>query len=112
MRVLEQTVSGDVSVSATLLHFAQDALPFGGVGPSGMGRYQGQQGFDTFSNLRGVFVESELDPSPRLLTLPVAWMERSIGALIGVVAAGRGSIEGAQASQSVRASAVASAHAA
>jgi hypothetical protein len=67
-QVLAQTVSGGVSVNATLLHFAQDALPFGGVGPSGMGRYHGEQGFDTFSNLRGVFVESELDPSPRLLT--------------------------------------------
>jgi coniferyl-aldehyde dehydrogenase len=82
-QVLAQTVSGGVSVNATLLHFAQDALPFGGVGPSGMGRYHGEQGFDTFSNLRGVFVESELDPSPRLLTLPVAWVERSLGALIG-----------------------------
>ena len=40
------------------LHVAQDDLPFGGIGPSGMGAYHGQTGFDTFSHLRAVFAQS------------------------------------------------------
>ena len=43
-RVLAETVSGGVSVNETILHIAQDDLPFGGVGPSGMGRYHGRDG--------------------------------------------------------------------
>ncbi|MEO6418043.1 MAG: coniferyl aldehyde dehydrogenase, partial [Polyangiaceae bacterium] len=40
-RVLETTTSGGVSINETMLHCAQDALPFGGVGASGMGAYHG-----------------------------------------------------------------------
>jgi acyl-CoA reductase-like NAD-dependent aldehyde dehydrogenase len=38
--VLERTVSGGVSVNETIMHIAQEELPFGGVGPSGMGEYR------------------------------------------------------------------------
>jgi len=48
-------MSGGVSVNEGLLHVAQHDLPFGGVGPSGMGHYHGREGFDTFSKLRPVF---------------------------------------------------------
>jgi coniferyl-aldehyde dehydrogenase len=54
-RVLTQTISGGVCVNDTLLHIAVEDLPFGGVGPSGMGHYHGQEGFDTFSKLKPVF---------------------------------------------------------
>ena len=57
-RVMRETTSGGVTVNDTLLHYAQPALPFGGVGPSGIGRYHGPEGFDTFSNLKGVFRQS------------------------------------------------------
>lgn len=57
-QVLEQTHSGGVTVNDTLLHYAQCDLPFGGIGSSGMGRYHGREGFDTFSNLKGVFIQS------------------------------------------------------
>lgn len=59
-RVLDGTVSGGVTVNDTLLHIAQDGLPFGGVGPSGMGCYHGFDGFETFSKKKGVFHQSRL----------------------------------------------------
>jgi len=54
-RVLTRTVSGGVCINDTLLHIAAEDLPFGGVGPSGMGHYHGLEGFDTFSKLKPVF---------------------------------------------------------
>ena len=59
--VLERTVSGGVTVNDTLLHVAQEELPFGGVGPSGMGEYHGRAGFDTFSKRKAVFRQSRLN---------------------------------------------------
>jgi acyl-CoA reductase-like NAD-dependent aldehyde dehydrogenase len=59
--VLERTVSGGVTVNDTILHIAQDNLPFGGVGPSGMGHYHGREGFDTFSKKKAVFRQSRLN---------------------------------------------------
>jgi coniferyl-aldehyde dehydrogenase len=56
--VLARTVSGGVTVNDTLLHIAQNDLPFGGVGPSGMGCYHGFDGFETFSKKKGVFLQS------------------------------------------------------
>ena len=56
--VLNQTVSGGVTINDTLLHIAQDDLPFGGVGPSGMGCYHGVEGFRTFSAKKGIFRQS------------------------------------------------------
>jgi coniferyl-aldehyde dehydrogenase len=56
--VLNQTVSGGVTINDTLLHIAQDDLPFGGVGASGMGCYHGVEGFRTFSAKKGVFRQS------------------------------------------------------
>ena len=52
---ISHVMSGGVSVNEGLLHVAQHDLPFGGVGPSGMGHYHGREGFDTFSKLRPVF---------------------------------------------------------
>lgn len=57
--VLSRTVSGGVSVNDTLTHFAAESLPFGGVGPSGMGAYHGEYGFQTFSHRKGVFLQSQ-----------------------------------------------------
>jgi coniferyl-aldehyde dehydrogenase len=60
-RVLQGALAGGVSINETLLHVAQDDLPFGGVGASGMGHYHGQFGFDTMSNLKPVFRQSRLN---------------------------------------------------
>ena len=57
---LEQTLSGGVTINDTLLHAGQHALPFGGVGNSGMGHYHGHEGFLTFSKLRPVFRQGPL----------------------------------------------------
>jgi coniferyl-aldehyde dehydrogenase len=54
-RVLTRTTSGGVTINGTLLHFAQEDLPFGGVGPSGFGAYHGIEGFRTFSHQKAVF---------------------------------------------------------
>ena len=54
-RVLSRTISGNVTVNATLMHYAQDDLPFGGVGPSGMGAYHGIEGFRALSHAKGIF---------------------------------------------------------
>jgi acyl-CoA reductase-like NAD-dependent aldehyde dehydrogenase len=56
--VSRRTSSGGMAINEVLLHVAQDDLPFGGVGASGMGRYHGKEGFDTFSHLRGVMHQS------------------------------------------------------
>jgi coniferyl-aldehyde dehydrogenase len=50
--------AGGVTVNDTLLHIAQESLPFGGVGASGMGHYHGQWGFDTFSKLLPVVYQA------------------------------------------------------
>jgi coniferyl-aldehyde dehydrogenase len=55
--LIAHTRSGGVSVNEGILHVVQHDLPFGGVGPSGMGHYHGKEGFETFSKLRPVFEE-------------------------------------------------------
>jgi acyl-CoA reductase-like NAD-dependent aldehyde dehydrogenase len=60
-RVLAGTTAGGVTVNDTLLHIAQESLPFGGVGPSGMGQYHGHEGFLAFSKLKPVFRQSRLN---------------------------------------------------
>jgi acyl-CoA reductase-like NAD-dependent aldehyde dehydrogenase len=60
-RVLDGTTAGGVTVNDVILHIAQDDLPFGGVGPSGMGRYHGREGFETFSNRKAVFRQARLN---------------------------------------------------
>jgi coniferyl-aldehyde dehydrogenase len=56
--LLARTVSGGVTVNDTILHIAQNDMPFGGVGPSGMGCYHGFDGFETFSKKKAVFFQS------------------------------------------------------
>ncbi|HEY0044197.1 MAG TPA: coniferyl aldehyde dehydrogenase [Allosphingosinicella sp.] len=53
-RVLDGTLSGGVTLNGTLLHIAQESLPFGGVGPSGIGAYHGHEGYKRFSHARAV----------------------------------------------------------
>ena len=60
-QVLDRTIAGGVTVNDTILHIAQEGLPFGGIGPSGMGHYHGYEGFLTFSKLKPVFRQSQLN---------------------------------------------------
>ncbi len=55
--VVDRTSSGGVCINHTLLHISPPALPFGGVGASGQGRYHGQAGFEEFSNLKPILTK-------------------------------------------------------
>jgi aldehyde dehydrogenase (NAD+) len=62
--VIERTSSGGITVNHILLHLTVPSLPFGGVGPSGMGAYHGRATFETFSHKKSVLVKPTwLDPS-------------------------------------------------
>lgn len=62
-KVVSCTSSGGVGVNLTLLQLAVSGLPFGGVGPSGMGAYHGKAGFDTFSHRKPLLQRpTRLDP--------------------------------------------------
>jgi coniferyl-aldehyde dehydrogenase len=60
-RVLTRTTSGGVSVNDVVMHVSMEDLPFGGIGPSGMGAYHGVDGFKTFSHAKAVFEQSKRD---------------------------------------------------
>lgn len=60
-RVLTRTISGGVTVNDVVMHVSIDDLPFGGVGPSGMGSYHGPEGFKTFSHARSVYTQPKFD---------------------------------------------------
>ncbi len=60
-RVLVETHSGGVCINDTMLHVAQDDMPFGGVGPSGMGHYHGHEGFLTFSKAKAVLIKQRFN---------------------------------------------------
>lgn len=61
-KILKNTLAGGVTVNDTVLHFGINDLPFGGIGPSGMGAYHGKAGFDAFSK-----------------ALPILWQSRRAG---------------------------------
>lgn len=60
-RVLSRTTSGGVTINDVIMHVSMEDLPFGGVGPSGMGSYHGREGFETFSHARGVFKQTRIN---------------------------------------------------
>ncbi len=57
-KVLAETSSGGVCINETIMNFGSIELPFGGVGNSGFGAYNGKIGFDTFSHKKGVMTKS------------------------------------------------------
>ncbi|MCR6663690.1 MAG: coniferyl aldehyde dehydrogenase [Luteimonas sp.] len=61
-KILHDTLAGGVTVNDTVLHFGINALPFGGIGPSGMGAYHGRAGFDAMGK-----------------QLPILWQPRRAG---------------------------------
>jgi coniferyl-aldehyde dehydrogenase len=61
-QILRNTLAGGVTVNDTVLHFGINGLPFGGIGPSGMGAYHGRAGFDAMSK-----------------ALPILWQPRRAG---------------------------------
>ncbi|GHD42806.1 coniferyl-aldehyde dehydrogenase [Marinobacter persicus] len=59
--LLARTHSGGACINDTLMHVAQEDLPFGGIGDSGMGHYHGKEGFLTFSHQRAVFIRQKFN---------------------------------------------------
>jgi coniferyl-aldehyde dehydrogenase len=59
--LLERTMSGGACINETVFHYAVDDMPFGGVGPSGIGAYHGKEGFETFSHKKSVFYQSRFN---------------------------------------------------
>ncbi|WP_369025152.1 coniferyl aldehyde dehydrogenase [Qipengyuania sp. RANM35] len=60
-KVLTKTISGGVTVNDVIFHVSMEDLPFGGVGPSGMGSYHGVEGFREFSHARSVYTQPKID---------------------------------------------------
>ncbi|MCE5974136.1 coniferyl aldehyde dehydrogenase [Sinirhodobacter sp. WL0062] len=82
-KILDGAISGGVTLNGTLLHIAQDGLPFGGVGDSGMGAYHGRDGFRRFSHARAVYKPGFLNafehmgpPFGRLADLAIRFLGR------------------------------------
>ena len=53
-KVLDSCHFGGGCMNDTIIHLATSAMPFGGVGESGMGGYHGKVGFETFSHTRSI----------------------------------------------------------
>jgi coniferyl-aldehyde dehydrogenase len=60
-RVLDRTISGGVTVNDVLFHVSAEELPFGGIGPAGMGSYHGLDGFRSFSHAKAVYKQPKID---------------------------------------------------
>jgi coniferyl-aldehyde dehydrogenase len=57
--VLNSTTSGGVTLNDVIFHVGQEDLPFGGIGPSGMGAYHGRDGFYEFSHKKAVYTQTK-----------------------------------------------------
>ena len=68
-KVLDRTTSGGVTINDCMTHAFENSLPFGGIGPSGMGAYHGRQGFVTFSHARAIYRQSK-SPQAELFFRP------------------------------------------
>lgn len=67
--IIERTSAGGVTINDTIIHVANGNLPFGGVGPSGLGKYHGKDSFNTFTHTksvmkRGTFIEFKIRFAP------------------------------------------------
>jgi aldehyde dehydrogenase (NAD+) len=67
--VLDRTSSGGACVNGTILQLANPELPFGGVGPAGMGAYHGRHTFETFSHRKSV-LRRKLKRDPKFVYPP------------------------------------------
>ncbi len=76
-RIIDRTSSGGVTVNHVLLHLAVPDLPFGGVGPSGMGAYHGKAGFDVFSHRKPV-LDKPAWPDPPVMYPPYTSLKQKL----------------------------------
>lgn len=71
-KVIRRTSSGGACINDTIMHIANENIPFGGVGNSGMGRYHGRESFEAFSHRRSVVI------TPTWLDVPFRYMPYSL----------------------------------
>lgn len=74
--IIKQTSSGGACINDTIMHIANENIPFGGVGNSGMGHYHGRESFNTFSHRRSLVI------TPTWLDLPFRYMPYKMFALV------------------------------
>lgn len=79
---LGRTISGGAAINDTVIHFAQDDLPFGGIGPSGTGVCHGFEGFRELSHAKSVFHQAQLNGGSMLNPPYGALFDRITGFLI------------------------------
>ncbi len=79
--ILNITNAGGVCINDAVSHVAIDDLPFGGVGPSGMGMYHGHEGFKTFSKAKSVFKKGRFNSAKMALPPYGKWIHKLIYAL-------------------------------
>ena len=80
-RVARETSSGGLVKNDVIFQYANDDLPFGGVGGSGMGKYRGEYGFKEFSNNRAVYKSGIVDVSG-FVTPPYSGVFRMVNKLM------------------------------
>lgn len=69
-KLVSQLIAGGMSINDIRVHFACDNMPFGGIGPSGMGHYPGHDGFKTFSHAKSVLKQGLVNLPKISGTLP------------------------------------------
>ncbi len=69
-KVLDQTRSGGVTINDVMTHAFAENLPFGGVGPSGMGSYHGKAGFINFSHARSIYRQGKAIEAEYMIRAP------------------------------------------
>ena len=74
--VIRRTSSGGACINDTIVHIANENIPFGGVGNSGMGAYHGRLSFDAFSHRRSVVV------SPTWIDLKFRYMPYNLFSIV------------------------------
>lgn len=78
-RISQQCPSGGLLINDTLLHLANPHLPFGGVGPSGLGSYHGYYGFKCFSHEKAIMRQGYLGKFNNILFAPYSnWKKKFI----------------------------------
>ena len=75
-KILRRTQSGGACINDTIMHIANENIPFGGVGNSGMGSYHGKLSFDAFSHRRAVVC------TPTWIDLPFRYMPYKFFSLV------------------------------
>ncbi|TKB48667.1 coniferyl aldehyde dehydrogenase [Ferrimonas sediminicola] len=77
-QVIDHTHAGGMCINDTLFHVAAEDAPFGGVGPSGMGHYHGQEGFKTFSNAKTVLRQGRFYSAAMMQPPYGKWLQKLV----------------------------------